>query len=79
MVQAEAVNSTEVFSIDVTSPDPQEAELIANAIADILPDRIADIVEGSSVKIRRLRDSFRRKSPLRATRAIRRSVCWWGL
>ena len=51
MVQAEAVNSTEVFSIDVTSPDPQEAELIANAIADILPDRIADIVEGSSVKI----------------------------
>ena len=68
MVQAEAVNSTEVFSIDVTSPDPQEAELIANAIADILPDRARS--RSSTTR------SFRRKSPLRATRAIRRSVCW---
>ncbi len=51
MVEAGAVNSTEVFSIDVTSADPQEAERIANAIADILPDRIAEIVDGSSVKI----------------------------
>ena len=51
MIEAGAVNSTEVFSIDVTSADPQEAERIANAIADILPDRIAEIVDGSSVKI----------------------------
>ena len=28
MIESEAVNSTEIFSVDVTSPDPQEAEQI---------------------------------------------------
>lgn len=51
MLSAEPVNSTEVFSITVTSADPQEAELIANAIVEILPDRISDIVDGSSVRV----------------------------
>lgn len=51
MIEAEAVNSTEVFSIEVTSPDPTEAEKIANTIAELLPDRIAEIVDGSSVRI----------------------------
>ena len=51
MIEAGAVNSTEVFEIQVTSADPEEAERIANCVAEILPDRIAEIVEGSSVKI----------------------------
>lgn len=51
MVQAAAVNSTEIFSIEVTSTSPKEAELMANTIARILPERIASIVEGSSVRI----------------------------
>jgi len=51
MIEAAPVNSTEIFEIEVTSPDPQEAELIANSIATILPDRISDIVDGSSVRI----------------------------
>lgn len=51
MLVAEPVNSTEVFSITVTSDDPREAELIANAIVDVLPDKIADVVDGSSVRI----------------------------
>lgn len=51
MIEAAPVNSTEVFEITVTSPDPEEAELIANTIAQLLPVRISDIVEGSSVKI----------------------------
>lgn len=51
MVSAGKVNNTEVFSIYVTSSDPKEAEKIANTIAEILPKAIADIVEGSSVKI----------------------------
>ena len=50
MISAGAVNNTEVFSITVTSKSPQEAELIANAIVDILPGRIADVVDGSSVR-----------------------------
>lgn len=51
MVSAAAVNSTEIFEIVVTSPDPQEAELIANTIAHVLPERISAIVDGSSVRV----------------------------
>lgn len=51
MIDATSVNSTEVFEVVVTSTDPAEAEAIANAIAYILPNRIADIVEGTSAKV----------------------------
>jgi capsular polysaccharide biosynthesis protein len=51
MIETSAVNSTEIFSVSVTSPSPAEAEYIANTIAEILPDKIADIVEGSDVRI----------------------------
>lgn len=51
MIKAGAVNGTEIFEIVVTNPDNQKAELIANTIADILPQKIANIVEGSSVRI----------------------------
>ncbi|MDO5392459.1 MAG: Wzz/FepE/Etk N-terminal domain-containing protein [Eubacteriales bacterium] len=51
MVSASAVNETEIFSVSVLNPDPQEAELIANTIAEVLPEKIADIVDGSSVRV----------------------------
>lgn len=51
MIQTEAVNSTEIFQVNVTSASPAEAEYIANTIAEILPDKIAAIVEGSDVRI----------------------------
>lgn len=51
MLHAEAVNGTEVFSVTVTSPKPAEAELIANTITHVLPDAIADVVDGSNVRI----------------------------
>ena len=51
MISAAPVNSTEIFEIVVTGPDPYEAEQIASAIADILPKRIETIVEGSSAKV----------------------------
>ena len=51
MITAESVNDTEVFSVTVTARDPYEAEHIANTIARVLPDKIANIVEGSSVRI----------------------------
>ena len=51
MVAAESVNGTEVFQIVATSPNPREAELIVDTIVKILPDRIADIVDGSSVRL----------------------------
>ena len=51
MITAAAVNSTEIFEVVVTSPDPEEAERIADAIAHILPKRISSIIEGSSAKV----------------------------
>ncbi len=51
MITAEAVNGTEVFSIQVVSKNPQEAEKLTNTIAQVLPEKIASIVEGSSARI----------------------------
>lgn len=51
MVSAEAVNSTEIFQVTVTSPDPTEAMLIADAIAHVLPERIAATIEGTSTRV----------------------------
>lgn len=51
MISAAAVNETEIFEVVVTSPDPAEAEKIANAIAYILPKRISSIIEGTSAKV----------------------------
>ncbi|MBO5858020.1 MAG: hypothetical protein J6Q87_07190 [Clostridia bacterium] len=51
MITAAAINQTEVFEVTVTSEDAKEAALIANTIADILPNRITEIVENSSVRI----------------------------
>jgi capsular exopolysaccharide synthesis family protein len=51
MITAASVNDTEIFQVEVTSPDPEEAERIASAIAYILPKRISSIIEGTSAKI----------------------------
>lgn len=50
MIEAEAVNGTEIFQVTVTSKDPEEAERIANTIVRVLPDKISQIVDGSSVR-----------------------------
>lgn len=50
MIEANAVNGTEIFQISVTSTDPEEAERVANTIVRVLPDKIAQIVDGSSVR-----------------------------
>lgn len=51
MISASSVNSTEIFEVVVTSPDPNEAEEIASAIAYVLPKRISSIIEGTSAQI----------------------------
>ena len=50
MISASAVNETEVLMVTVTTPDPYEAEKIANCISEVLPQRISHIIEGSSMK-----------------------------
>lgn len=51
MISAEGVNETEVFKVTVTSNDPNEAYAIASSITDVLPGRIKDAVNGSSVAV----------------------------
>jgi capsular polysaccharide biosynthesis protein len=51
MVTTKAVTGTAAFSVTVRSSSPIEAEHICNVIAQVLPDRIAEIVDGSSVRI----------------------------
>ena len=51
MVKATSVPNTAAFDVTVTSTSPMEAELIANTIAKVLPERISEIVDGSNVRI----------------------------
>lgn len=51
MLKVEPVSNTAAFDVTVVSHSPTEAELIANTIAAVLPERISEIVDGSSVRI----------------------------
>lgn len=51
MIESQAVNGTEIFSVTVTSTDPQEACDIANTIASVLPQKVADAMDGVKVKV----------------------------
>lgn len=46
-----SVDETQVFKVDVTSTDQEKAILVANTIAEMAPEKIADIIEGCSVKL----------------------------
>lgn len=51
LMSASAMGGTEVFEVWIAHPDPQVATKIANAIADVAPGQIAEILEGSSTKV----------------------------
>lgn len=51
MISSKGISNTGAFEVTVTSANPSEVELIANTIAKILPERISDIVDGSSVRV----------------------------
>ena len=51
MITTNAITGTAAFDVTVRSSSPTEAEHIANTIAQVLPERIAEIVDGSSVRI----------------------------
>lgn len=50
-MSAGAVSETEVFTVQISYRDPKMAATIANAIATVAPEEIAEIVEGSSTKV----------------------------
>ncbi len=51
MIEATAASNTEVLKVTVTSEDPYEAAIIANCIAEVLPRRISEIIEGASMEV----------------------------
>lgn len=51
MISASSVNDTEVFQVTVTGTNYVHCAQIANAVAKVLPDKIAAVVEGSSVRV----------------------------
>ena len=50
MISGSGVNETEIFQVSVVSTDPEEAEMIANAVIQTLPNRLSRIIDGTSVK-----------------------------
>lgn len=51
MMAAAPMDETEVFEVRISSSNPQMAATIANAIAEVAPEKIEEIVVGSSTKI----------------------------
>ena len=51
MISASPVSETEVMRITVTCGEPNHAERIANGIAEVLPGRISEIIEGSNMEV----------------------------
>lgn len=51
MITANAVDETEVMQVSVKCEDPYKAAKIANTIAEVLPTRLAEIIEGSSMEV----------------------------
>ena len=51
MVSASTVTQTGLFQISVTSRSPEEARMLVNLIAAILPDKVAEIVNNTSIKV----------------------------
>ncbi len=51
MISSGGVNETALMQVLVTSPSPELSQIVANAVADIAPERITEFMEGSSVKV----------------------------
>lgn len=51
MVTYGSSNETEIMKVTVTSKDPYEASKIANTIAEVLPARISEIIDGASMEV----------------------------
>ena len=51
MIKAAPSNDTEIMKVTVTAEDPYEAAKIANCIAEILPVRISEIIDGATMEV----------------------------
>ena len=51
MIKAGPSNDTEIMKVTVTTTDPYEAAQIANCIAEVLPIRVSEIIDGASMEV----------------------------
>lgn len=51
MIDASDVDETEILRVTVTAEDPHYAEEIVNTIAEVLPRRISEIIEGATMEV----------------------------
>lgn len=51
MTTAQGIEGTELFTVTVTSTSAEDAAKIAASIAEVLPKRIEQIIEGSTMKV----------------------------
>lgn len=51
MITAQPSNDTEIMMVTVTTENPYEASRIANCIAEVLPARISEIIDGASMEV----------------------------
>lgn len=51
MITYAPANGTEIMRVTVTCEDPYEASKIANTIAEVLPMRISEIIDGASMTV----------------------------
>lgn len=51
MIKSSPSNETEIMRVTVTCGNPKEAATIANSIAEVLPVRISEIVDGASMEV----------------------------
>ena len=51
MLKFGSSNNTEVMYVTVTTGDPFEASQIANCIAEVLPERVSEIIKGATMVV----------------------------
>ncbi len=51
MIEAKPSNDTEIMIVIVTTTDPYVSAKIANCIAEVLPIRISEIIDGASMEV----------------------------
>lgn len=50
-IKAGSANETEILKVTVVSEDPEEAAAIANAISEVLRERISQIIKGATMEV----------------------------
>jgi capsular polysaccharide biosynthesis protein len=51
MIKSQPSNETEIMVVTVTTENPYESAKIANTIAEVLPIRISEIIDGASMEV----------------------------